>query len=180
MISNVPVSLLLNRYGTACLLYSNPARSDYRFSLRVVLSSLFLEYTTVYPTMTRFFLLSVLFFLEMSSLSSAFVPQQQKTRPTIELRASKPFHLEAKIIAASAFVMSNAPLIVRAVVEDDNYEYGAVDAPIGIAVGGGILAILTALLPIALRSGEEAFEEIKDREQSSFGKKNSDVLNKKK
>jgi hypothetical protein len=63
---------------------------------------------------------------------------------------------------------------------DDNYEYGAVDAPIGIAIGGGLLAILTALLPIALKGGEEAFEEIKDRDVDTFGKRNDLLTGKKK
>ena len=82
----------------------------------------------------------------------------------------------------AAFITANTLLvpIVLAIVEDDNYEYGAVDAPIGIAVGGGLLAILTALLPIALKGGEEAFEEIKDRDVDTFGKRNTDLLKKKK
>jgi len=37
----------------------------------------------------------------------------------------------------------------------------AVDAPNFVPIVGGLLAILTALLPIALRGGEEAFEEMK-------------------
>jgi hypothetical protein len=83
----------------------------------------------------------------------------------------------------AALMTAYIPLIplVHAVVENDDYEYGAVNAPIGLAVGGGILAILTALLPIALRGGEEAFEEIKDRDAGTFGKRGSkDVLQSKK
>lgn len=52
------------------------------------------------------------------------------------------------------------------------------DAPIGLAVGGGILAILTALLPVFLRGGEEAFEEIRERDEGTFGS-GKDVLRKK-
>ena len=37
----------------------------------------------------------------------------------------------------------------------------AVDAPPLVPIVGGILAIATALLPIALRPGEEAFEEVR-------------------
>lgn len=74
------------------------------------------------------------------------------------------------------------PLLSRAA-EDaagEGYEYGAVDAPIGIAVGAGILAILTAALPVLLRGGEEAFEEIRERDADTFGARNNkDVLNKK-
>ena len=49
-------------------------------------------------------------------------------------------------MAASALLMANLPvsmvLAVTEIVEDD-YEYGKVDAPIGLAVAGGLLAILT-------------------------------------
>ena len=140
--------------------------------------------------MSRISLVSLFIVGVLASLSTAFVPQRQHNpRPhaAVALPAAKntPWHnneWDAKIIAtASAFVMANAvPLIALAAEAEENYEYGAVDAPIGLAIGGGILAILTALLPIALKGGEEAFEEIKDRDQSSFGKQNKDVLQKKK
>jgi hypothetical protein len=42
------------------------------------------------------------------------------------------------------------------------------------------LILGTALLPVALRSGEDAFEEIRERDKGTFGKKNADVLKKKK
>ena len=49
-------------------------------------------------------------------------------------------------MAASAMLVANLPvplvLALADVVEED-YEYGKVDAPIGIAVAGGLLAILT-------------------------------------
>jgi hypothetical protein len=64
--------------------------------------------------------------------------------------------------------------------EADNYEYGAVDAPIGIAWGAGVLVILSALLPLAMQGGEEAFEEMKDQESDTWGSGNSNRLNKKK
>jgi len=64
-------------------------------------------------------------------------------------------------------VVSASPLIALA---EDEYEYGAVDAPIGIAVGGGILAVLTALLPLFLQGGEEAFEEMKANDKDQWGK----------
>jgi hypothetical protein len=85
-------------------------------------------------------------------------------------------------VTAAAIMTAFVPFLplVQAVTDDD-YEYGAVNAPIGLAVGGGLLAIGTALLPIALRSGEEAFEEIKDRDATTFGKRGSkDVLQSKK
>ncbi|GAX25330.1 hypothetical protein FisN_5Lh421 [Fistulifera solaris] len=98
----------------------------------------------------------------------------------LPLQASLLENIEPKIAAASAFVMANIPVIVLAVAEvEDDYEYGKVDAPIVLAVGAGILAILTALLPIALQGGEKAFEEIRERDENTFGKKNTDVLKKK-
>jgi hypothetical protein len=84
-----------------------------------------------------------------------------------------------KAAAFTAFVaVSQHPLVALAE-EVDDYEYGAVSAPSFVPIVGGLLAILTALLPIALRGGEEAFEEMK--ESGSFGK-GKDVLksNKKK
>lgn len=113
-----------------------------------------------------------------SSVVVAALPKQKETfaaatTTTIQQTVSK---MTAAIITANSLLVP----IVQAIVEDDNYEYGAVDAPIGIAVGGGILAILTALLPIALKGGEEAFEEIKDRDVDTFGKRNTDLLKKKK
>jgi hypothetical protein len=75
------------------------------------------------------------------------------------------------IPAASAWAAAAAP-------EGDEYVYGSVDAPIGLAVGVGILAIATAALPVLLRGGEEAFEEIRERDEGTFGSpdKNKDVL----
>ena len=60
----------------------------------------------------------------------------------------------------------------------DDYEYGAVDAPIGLAWGAGLLAIATALLPIAMQGGEEAFEEMRQSEEADWGKGSSNKLNK--
>jgi cobalamin biosynthesis Co2+ chelatase CbiK len=48
----------------------------------------------------------------------------------------------------------------------------------GIAVVGGCLAVLTALLPLLLKGGEEAFEEMKEQDKDKWGKNNSDTLKK--
>lgn len=112
--------------------------------------------------------------------SAAFVhPSLSNTRhASSQLYASsKPANnFEIKIAAASAFIVANVPASVIAAVVEDDYEYGKVDAPIGLAWGVGVLAILTALLPIALKGGEEAFEEIKERDSATFGKDNKDLL----
>jgi hypothetical protein len=110
-----------------------------------------------------------------------------KSRASQNMETNKPLETAPKqltlLAATTAVLVSSSNLLLPLVATaaelvDDGYEYGAVDAPIGIAVAGGILAILTALLPVALRGGEEAFEEIKDRDKGSFGKPN-DLLKKK-
>jgi hypothetical protein len=111
----------------------------------------------------------------LSSFTGAFVPKSF-SRPELRLQAVQNSPgVSAKIAAALTVAAINlAPLAALA---EEDYEYGAVDAPIGIAVGGGVLAILTALLPVVMKGGEEAFEEIKDQSADSFGKKdNKDVL----
>ena len=71
------------------------------------------------------------------------------------------------------------PLIALAE-EADEYEYGAVSAPIGIAWAAGVGVIATALLPVLLRGGEEAFEEMKERDSEAWGSGRSDALNRRK
>ena len=79
----------------------------------------------------------------------------------------------------AAVVVSTSPLMAFAE-EADDYEYGAVNAPIGIAWAGGVLAILTALLPVALQGGEEAFEEMRERDEGKFGTGDSSALDRRK
>jgi hypothetical protein len=47
-------------------------------------------------------------------------------------------------------------------------------------VVGGVLAVLTALLPLLLKGGEEAFEEMKEMDKDKWGNNSSDTLKKKK
>lgn len=75
-------------------------------------------------------------------------------------------------------IMASTPLVSKAV--EDTYEYGAVDAPIGLAWGVGVLAILTAAVPVFLKGGEEALEEMREREGNSFGKGGVDLGRRKK
>ncbi|KAL3816032.1 hypothetical protein ACHAXA_010337 [Cyclostephanos tholiformis] len=78
----------------------------------------------------------------------------------------------AATVAAATFVatLASSPLVSLA--EDDDYVYGAVNAPggIGLAVGLGVLAILTAAVPVILAPGEDAFNEMKDRDEKKWGK----------
>ena len=82
------------------------------------------------------------------------------------------------LVAAATAALLSSPLMAFAE-EMEDYEYGAVDAPIAVPLIGGVLAIGTALLPVAMKGGEEAFEEMKDRDSDTFGKRN-DILSKRK
>lgn len=118
-------------------------------------------------SIVKFFLLALL-----SATASAFVVAPT-ARATTRLKASKQnedagiLSPQLKAAAFATMVTMSQPLIALA---EEDYEYGAVDAPPFVPIVGGLLAILTALLPIALRGGEEAFEEMKD--DGSFGKGN--------
>eukprot|EP00978_Attheya_sp_CCMP212_P015279 scaffold39385_cov46-Attheya_sp.AAC.1 len=82
-------------------------------------------------------------------------------------------------MAAAMAAMVASPLMALAEEAEGDYEYGAVDAPIGLAWAGGVVLILTALLPIAMQGGEEAFDEMKERDSTNWGKKDQDTLKKK-
>lgn len=41
---------------------------------------------------------------------------------------------------------------------------------IGLAAGLGVLAIITAAVPVILAPGEDAFNEMKDRDEGKWGK----------
>ena len=115
----------------------------------------------------------------MASSAFALVPNSRLSFKTQTVGEFQPSLVAKKTITPVAIVTAAtvaSPLIASAAEQVDDYEYGAVDAPIGIAVGGGILAILTALLPIALRGGEEAFEEMKEKDSGSWGTGNRDRL----
>lgn len=106
--------------------------------------------------------------------TQAFVVSPRSATRLAPLQAHNKF---MTAITTAAVVVSTSPLIALA---EEDYEYGAVDAPIGLAWGAGILAILTALLPVLLKGGEEAFEEMKERDKDTFGSNKADVLKSKK
>ena len=101
-----------------------------------------------------------------TSVSLKAAPQQSDNENTI-------LSPKVKAGAFATLVTVSQPLMALAAEYDDNYEYGAVSAPPLVPIVGGLLAILTALLPIALRGGEEAFEEMK--KDGNFGS-GDDVL----
>ena len=125
--------------------------------------------------MNRCFLVSLLLAL-VATTSHGFMVTPNKARHSPRLEA----HAHDKLVQAvttAAVVLSTSPLVALA---EEDYEYGAVNAPIGLAWGAGVLAILTALLPVLLKGGEEAFEEMKDRDSDKWGSGKSDALNKRK
>ena len=85
----------------------------------------------------------------------------------------------AQGFTTAAVVVATSPLMALAE-EVDDYEYGAVNAPIGIAWALGILAIGTAFLPVALQGGEKEFNKMKDNDADKWGKGNTDALKSKK
>ena len=85
----------------------------------------------------------------------------------------------SQVVTATAVAVMTSPLVAIAEEAADEYEYGAVNAPIGIAWAAGCLAILTALLPIALQGGEEAFEEIRKSDEGVWGTGKTSALDRK-
>lgn len=119
-----------------------------------------------------FKVLAALFALQTAS---AFAPLKTPTSS-----APKPPLIEkiGQFATTAAVVIATSPLVALAE-EVDDYEYGAVSAPISVAWVGGIFAVGTALLPIALQGGEEAFEEMKERDAGKFGTGDSSALDRK-
>ena len=101
------------------------------------------------------------------SSAQAFAPVQMTTSrittsSSTSLSAILPQEWKDKVaVASAAIVTANLPVWATAFAVEDDYEYGAVDAPPLVPIIGGVLAIGTALLPIALKPGEEAFEEVR-------------------
>ena len=116
------------------------------------------------------------FFLVASLLCAtatglAPVSSSRVARSTAVPRALSPY---AKVAAAMA---AFSPLAALA---EEEYEYGAVDAPAWVLPVGALLVIATALLPLALRAGDDAQREMAERDSDSFGKKGKSPLDKKK
>mmetsp|Transcript_17892 Transcript_17892/g.22261 ORF Transcript_17892/g.22261 Transcript_17892/m.22261 type:complete len:129 (+) Transcript_17892:78-464(+) len=116
--------------------------------------------------------------LAILSAASAFTQHTKPSFNPLPTLTETPQHKSLlpviTAITTSAFA---APLIALAEDAGDDYEYGAVSAPIGIAWAAGVGVIATALLPVFLRGGEEAFEEMKERDSEAWGSGRSDALN---
>jgi hypothetical protein len=77
------------------------------------------------------------------------------------------------MVATTAAVITTSPLMALAE-EIDDYEYGAVDAPIGVAWAAGVAVILTTGTSFLLQGGEEEFEKMKERD-ADFQQKAKEV-----
>mmetsp|Transcript_25948 Transcript_25948/g.70169 ORF Transcript_25948/g.70169 Transcript_25948/m.70169 type:complete len:120 (-) Transcript_25948:695-1054(-) len=97
------------------------------------------------------------------------LPDVKALRPTM--------HMSPKV-AATAFAVQVAPLAAFAeeVMQNEDIDYGSVSAPNFILPLGAVLAILTALLPIFLRAGDDAAREMQQRDSGTFGKEFADSL----
>ena len=90
-----------------------------------------------------------------------------------------PVKLDAKAwvgpaAATFAAVTSPAAALAAASADTCGSECGTVDAPGWVLPLGAVLVIGTSLLPLALKDGEEAFDDIKERDSGFFGKTRGD------
>lgn len=76
-------------------------------------------------------------------------------RPAVRHRVAQPSMILPE--ALSADLLSTATLLAEIIDETGERIYGAVDAPGWVAPVGGVTVILTALLPVLLAPGEQAF-----------------------
>ena len=117
--------------------------------------------------------LTTLIALLSATSSSAFVPSAPTTQTTTQLSA-KNVNFDkignAATVAAASVIAT--PFAALAADVADDYEYGAVNAPggLGLAAGLGVLAILTAAVPVLLAPGEDAFNEMKEKDADKWRK----------
>uniref|UniRef100_A0A7S2M7J7 Uncharacterized protein n=1 Tax=Skeletonema marinoi TaxID=267567 RepID=A0A7S2M7J7_9STRA len=117
--------------------------------------------------------LTTLIALLSATSTSAFVAPTTPAQTTTQLSA-KNVNFEkignAATVAAASVIATPFAALAADVVDD--YEYGAVNAPggLGLAAGLGVLAILTAAVPVLLAPGEDAFNEMKDKDADKWRK----------
>lgn len=122
----------------------------------------------------------LLFFLLSAQVAHGFAPLHQSNNKVTSLQASeKPISERfSQFCATAGVVLATSPLVALAE-EADDIEYGSVDAPIGIAVAGGILAILTAAVPVLMQGGEEEFNKMRDQDSATWGTGQTDAVKRK-
>lgn len=113
-----------------------------------------------------------------SSSSSAFVaprtaaPQKLALQATSHDNTNPQKFTHAATVAAATIATTVLASPLAALAEEEDYVYGAVNAPggIGLAVGLGVVAILTAAVPVVLAPGEDAFNEMKEKDADKWRK----------
>ena len=107
--------------------------------------------------------------------TSAFVanrPAAAHTQTQLSATNIEKISNAATVAAASITTAAIATPFAALAEQDDDYVYGAVAAPggLGLAAGLGVLAILTAAVPALLAPGEDAFNEMKERDEGKWRK----------
>ena len=108
--------------------------------------------------------------------TSAFVANRPaaatQTRTQLSATNIEKISNAATVAAASITTAAIATPFAALAEQDDDYVYGAVAAPggLGLAAGLGVLAILTAAVPALLAPGEDAFNEMKERDEGKWRK----------
>lgn len=136
---------------------------------------IFTDQSLPFIIFSNMYKLTTLIALLSATSTSAFVaPAATNKQAATQLSANNNVNFDkitnaATVAAASVLATPFAALAAEA---DDEYVYGAVAAPggLGLAAGLGVLAILTAAVPVLLAPGEDAFNEMKDRDANKWRK----------
>jgi hypothetical protein len=132
-------------------LFCNPKQAIHNVHNNITLSYLFTnppfaQIQIAVTMMSRSICFLSLFFALCVSVSMAFSMPKQSVHPSttakIDIKVTTAA-VTTTAAAATAFVTSVMYPLAALAVQEDNYEYGAVDAPPLVPIIGGVLAILT-------------------------------------
>ena len=118
-------------------------------------------------------LTTIIALLSATSTSAFVAPSAPTTQTTTQLSANNVnFDKIGNAATVAAASVIATPFAALAADVADDYEYGAVNAPggLGLAAGLGVLAILTAAVPVLLAPGEDAFNEMKEKDADKWRK----------
>eukprot|EP00571_Detonula_confervacea_P011297 CAMPEP_0172298860 /NCGR_PEP_ID=MMETSP1058-20130122/1319_1 /TAXON_ID=83371 /ORGANISM="Detonula confervacea, Strain CCMP 353" /LENGTH=122 /DNA_ID=CAMNT_0013008155 /DNA_START=44 /DNA_END=412 /DNA_ORIENTATION=- len=120
-------------------------------------------------------LTALLALVSIASTSAFVAPTRPAAVTSLQATPTQNFERLSNAATVGAVALTTTILaspFAALAVEDDGYEYGAVSAPggIGLAWGLGIAAILTAAVPVLLSPGEDAFNEMKDKDADKWRK----------
>ena len=108
--------------------------------------------------------------LSIPSTSAFVAPARPAAHTALQATSSNNFEKLSNAAIVAAATLAASPLVAFAA--EDDYEYGAVNAPggLGLAAGLGVVAILTAAVPVILAPGEDAFNEMKEKDKDKWRK----------